>query len=160
MGVSLGPALAHLLELPNKIGLDRDDYFLVQSIYRGWALLGVVVAGALLATLALTLLLKDRRRARVWAAVAFGCVVLSQIVFWAFTFPANQATSNWTEIPPSWEALRAQWEYSHATAAILNLVALLSLVLSALEWRAEPDTLPTTVRYPQQRHGHVRMRKV
>ncbi len=35
-------AMAHLLELPNKIGLSREDYFTVQAIYRGWALLGVV----------------------------------------------------------------------------------------------------------------------
>jgi hypothetical protein len=42
----LGLALAHLLELPNKIALPRDDYLIVQQIYRGWALLGFVVAGA------------------------------------------------------------------------------------------------------------------
>ncbi|HEX6999855.1 MAG TPA: DUF1772 domain-containing protein [Gammaproteobacteria bacterium] len=161
VGVSLGPSLAHLLELPNKIGLDRDAYFIVQGIYSGWAWLGVVVLGALLATLALTIVLKGQRRAQRWAAAAFGCVVLAQIIFWAFTFPANQATSNWTEIPPEWEALRAQWEYSHAVAAIVNLIALLSLVFSVLEWRAAPAELPTAAaRYPQQRHGQVRARKV
>jgi hypothetical protein len=31
----LGPALAHLLELPNKIGLPREEYFIVQKAYRG-----------------------------------------------------------------------------------------------------------------------------
>ena len=31
----LGPALAHVLELPNKIGLPRDEYFIVQKTYRG-----------------------------------------------------------------------------------------------------------------------------
>jgi hypothetical protein len=43
-------ALAHLLELPNKIGLARDDYLTVQQIYRGWALLGIVVVAALIST--------------------------------------------------------------------------------------------------------------
>jgi hypothetical protein len=32
----LGPALAHLLELPNKIDLPREEYFIVQKAYRGW----------------------------------------------------------------------------------------------------------------------------
>ena len=36
------PAGAHLFELPNKIGLPQDQYFIVQSIYRGWAVLGMV----------------------------------------------------------------------------------------------------------------------
>jgi len=46
VALALAPALAHLLELPNKIGLSHDDYLTVQQIYRGWALLGLVVAGA------------------------------------------------------------------------------------------------------------------
>jgi hypothetical protein len=33
----LGPALAHAFELPAKIGLSREEYFVVQQIYRGWA---------------------------------------------------------------------------------------------------------------------------
>jgi hypothetical protein len=36
----LAPALAHLLELPNKIGLSREEYLVVQQIYNGgscWA---------------------------------------------------------------------------------------------------------------------------
>lgn len=60
--LALGPALAHLLELPNKIGLSREDYLTVQRIYSGWALLGVVVFGALLSTLALAIAVRDRRR--------------------------------------------------------------------------------------------------
>jgi hypothetical protein len=52
--LALAPALAHLLELPNKIGLSRDNYLVVQQIYRGWALLGIVVLGALLSTLILS----------------------------------------------------------------------------------------------------------
>jgi hypothetical protein len=50
-GLAMAPAFAHLLELPNKINLPRDEYFTVQQIYRGWALLGIVVVGALLSTL-------------------------------------------------------------------------------------------------------------
>jgi hypothetical protein len=58
--LALAPALAHLLELPNKIGLSRDDYLIVQQIYRGWALLGIVILGALLSTLILAILVRKR----------------------------------------------------------------------------------------------------
>jgi len=34
--------MAHLLELPKKIKLSAEDYLIVQQIYRGWSLLGVV----------------------------------------------------------------------------------------------------------------------
>lgn len=37
--VAMASGFAHLLELPNKIGLPREDYLTVQQIYRGWALL-------------------------------------------------------------------------------------------------------------------------
>jgi hypothetical protein len=38
----LVPAGAHLSELPNKIGSPADQYVLVQQIYRGWALFGIL----------------------------------------------------------------------------------------------------------------------
>lgn len=34
--LALGPALAHLFALPNKIDLSRDEYFIAQKAYRGW----------------------------------------------------------------------------------------------------------------------------
>ena len=130
--LALAPALAHLLELPNKIGLSRDEYLTVQQIYRGWALLGSVVFGALLSTLVLTIMVRGRRKAFGLALTGFLCVAGTQVVFWTFTFPANQATGNWTTLPENWMALRAQWEYSHATSAVLNLIALVALILSVL----------------------------
>jgi hypothetical protein len=36
---------------PTKIDLARDQYFVVQKLYRGWALFGVVLFGALIASL-------------------------------------------------------------------------------------------------------------
>jgi hypothetical protein len=62
----------------------------------------------------------------------FLCIAGTQVVFWTFTFPANQATGNWTMLPENWMALRAQWEYSHAASAVLNLIALVALILSVL----------------------------
>ena len=81
VALALGPALAHLLELPN----------------------------------------------------AFLCIVGTQAIFWTFTYPANQQTANWTLLPESWQALRAQWEYSHAASAVLNLGALIAVAFAVLK---------------------------
>jgi hypothetical protein len=130
--LALAPAMAHVLELPNKINLSREDYLTVQQIYRGWALLGFVVAGALLSTLALTMTVRKEQKAFMFAFIAFLCIAGTQVVFWTYTYPANQATNNWTMLPENWVELRRQWEYSHATSAALNLVALVTLILSIL----------------------------
>lgn len=131
-GLALGPALAHLLELPNKLGLPRETYFAVQAIYAGWSLLGLVVFGALLSCLALAWRLRRQPRPRGWALVAAGCILATQALFWSFTYPANAATDNWTRAPDDWEALRQQWEWSHAAAAVFNLGALAALAASLL----------------------------
>ena len=130
--LALAPAMAHLLELPNKINLSREAYLTVQQIYRGWVLLGFVVAGALLSTLALTITVRQERGAFIFALIAFLCIVGTQVIFWIYTYPANRATKNWTMLPENWVGVRKQWEYSHATSAILNLVALVALILSIL----------------------------
>ncbi|MCW5773928.1 MAG: hypothetical protein KIT16_19960 [Rhodospirillaceae bacterium] len=129
VAVSLGPALAHLLELPNKMGLPRADYLTVQQIYRGWALLGIVVVGALLATLLLVVLLRREGPAFAWSLATLLCIVGAQVVFWLFTYPANVATANWTVLPNDWQPLRARWEYSHAGGAAFMLAAMASSLL-------------------------------
>jgi hypothetical protein len=54
------------------------------------------------------------------------------VVFFAFTFPANTATVNWTVVPENWAALRRQWEYAHAAEAFLYFAALLLLTAAAV----------------------------
>jgi ribose/xylose/arabinose/galactoside ABC-type transport system permease subunit len=94
--------------------------------------LGIVVLGALLSTLVLTIMVRTRRKTFIFTLVAFLCIVGTQLVFWTFTYPANQATDNWIVLPANWLELRDQWEYSHAVSAGLNLIALVTLILSAL----------------------------
>jgi hypothetical protein len=130
--LALAPAMAHLLELPNKMPLSHDAYLTVQQLYRGWALLGFVVAGALLSTLMFTITVRKERKVFIFACIALLCIAGTQVVFWTYTYPANQATHNWTMLPANWVELRRQWEYSHATSAVLNLVALVTLIVSVL----------------------------
>ena len=132
MALVLAPALAHLLELPNKIGLSREEYLVVQQIYRGWQFLGIVIYGALLSTLALAIMVRRQPKEFGLTLAAFLCLLAAHALFWIYTFPANQATLYWTVLPDNWMALRAQWEYSHAAGAVLNLIAFIVLVLSVL----------------------------
>jgi uncharacterized membrane protein len=132
VAICLGPALAHLLALPNKIALGRDDYFTVQQIYRGWALLGIAVVGALLFTVALAWMARHQPPILYWVLTSLVCLVLAQAVFWIFTFPANTATNNWTVAPENWSSLRVRWEYSHAVGAVLTLSALAALILALM----------------------------
>jgi len=132
IALALVPSGAHLFALPNKIDLARDQYFVVQNIYRGWALFGIVLFGALIANLAHALLLRGRGTPFVPALIAFYCIALSLVVFFIWTYPANQATDNWTVIPANWEQLRRQWEYSHAANALVTFIAFCAVSLSVL----------------------------
>jgi hypothetical protein len=130
--LALVPTGAHLFELPNKIGLPQDAYFVVQNIYRGWALFGIVLFGALAANLILTFMVRHQRGAFWLALLTFLLVVATLVVFFTWTYPANQAISNWTEVPANWEELRRDWEYAHAASAVLTFIALCTLMLSTL----------------------------
>ena len=106
--LALVPAGAHLAELLNKIHLAQEEYFVVQSIYRGWALFGIVLFGALAANLILAVLLR-RQRAPFWLAfLAFLLVAATLAIFFTWTYPTNQATSNWTVVPANWQELRTR----------------------------------------------------
>lgn len=134
--LALIPAGAHLAALPNKIAMSQADYFIVQGIYSGWAILGMLWPAALV----IDILLAISVRSQIWplwlAVFAALCFVLMLAIFVIWTLPANQATQNWTSVPPNWEALRQQWEYSHAANTALAFAALCLATMSVLSWRA------------------------
>ena len=130
--LALVPAGAHFFEMFSKLKLDRAGYLAAQRAYDGWNLFGIVVVGALVFTLVLTVMLYRAGQPWILAGLAFLCIAGTQVIFWSFTFPMNAATSNWTVLPESWEALRRQWEYSHACSAALNALALVLLFVSVL----------------------------
>jgi hypothetical protein len=122
------PSGAHMFELPAKMALNREEYFLVQGIYSGWAWFVIPIAGAIVANARLFVL--ERRRDSRAAFCALGSaalIALSLVVFFIFVFPGNQATANWTRMPSNWEELRLAWEYGHAANALLMFTALLAV---------------------------------
>lgn len=142
VGLALAPGLAHVLQMPHKMDLSGTDYLRVQQLYAGWALFGVVVLGALISTLALTILVRTRLRQFALGCIAFGSMLVTQVIFWTFTFPVNEQTRNWTTLPVNWMTLRERWEYSHATAAVFDLIAFIAIVLAVLAAVGHPQDAP------------------
>jgi hypothetical protein len=130
--LALGAALAHALELPNKIGMSREHYFIVQRAYDGWNQLAYLLAVELMGMLAVILLYHADPRVLWPALAALAGLVAAQAVFWIWTFPANQATGNWTVQPENWDSLRRQWEYSHLAGAALQTLAMGALIIAVL----------------------------
>jgi len=133
--LALVPSGAHLAALPGKIALPQAEYVTVQAVYRGWAFLGLLWPAAIVLNGLLAVLVRSQREPFLLAVLAALCFVAMLAVFLAWTEPANQATRNWTEIPGNWEALRRQWEYSHAVNAVIAFAALCLTTLSAFAWR-------------------------
>lgn len=134
--LALGAALAHAFELPNKMSLTRDDYFIVQQIYAGWNRIAFILLTQIVALAAIIALHRHDKPVRNAAALALASIIAAQAIFWIWTFPANQATANWTTKPENWESLRAQWEYSHLAGAMFQFLAMVALTTVLLRLRS------------------------
>jgi hypothetical protein len=130
--MALVPVGAHLAALPNKIGMSEASYFVAQSIYNGWAWFGIVLIGAILTNAAAAVAVRRQFWPFFLAALSAVLMLATLAIFFAFTYPANQATANWTTVVDGWQSLRAQWEWSHAVNAVITFAAFCSLALSVL----------------------------
>ena len=135
--LSLVPGGAHLLEMTTKMTLERDAYMVVQHIYQGWAMMGIVQIAAMFAGLLLVIMSRPQRLAFALALAGFVLLGGSLAGFFLWTFPMNKATANWTFAPENWELLRMQWEYSHAVNAVLTFLALCCVIGSSLSWHED-----------------------
>jgi hypothetical protein len=128
----MAAAVAHALELPNKLPMSQEDYFAAQQSYRGWSQLGFLLSIEATGILALAISYWRTPPIRWRMLAALAMLVLAQLAFWFFTFPANQATDNWTTMPADWAQLRAQWEYSHLAGAVFQVLTFCFVVLAVL----------------------------
>ena len=130
--LALVPAGAHFFALPNKADLTQEDYFVAQSVYRGWALFGVVLISALAVNVMLSILLRGQGMSFYLASAAALCIGLTLVIFFAEIYPVNQVTNNWTVVPDDWVALRLRWETAHAVNAVITFLALCCVTAAAL----------------------------
>lgn len=135
--LALLPGGAHLMALPAKIAMPEQPYFVVQQVYRGWAWAGAVIVLAILANILAALVTRHSRRKWQLFGAAGLLIAVTLAVFFTWTYPANQATGNWTSAPENWEQLRTEWEYSHAANAAITFLALLCAVGAAVSTEAD-----------------------
>lgn len=135
--LTMGTAFAHALELPAKMNYDASLYTTInQSLYWGFGHVGgfIEAATVFLAAPVLTFLVRKRRPAFQWTLAGTVCLALAFIFFLVFTEPMNREIFQWSagSVPADWTRIRNQWEYSHVTRFIQQLMGLSALLISVL----------------------------
>jgi hypothetical protein len=127
-GLAVIAPAAHLLEMPRKMRLPKNRYFIVQDIYLGWWKVGLLLtaAGAVNIALAIT-------TGSGFAVAAAVLIAVNLAIFAIWTLPVNRATQNWTVQRDDWQTLRNRWEYSHAANAGVTFLAFCAAALAALK---------------------------
>jgi len=136
--LSAGLSFAHLLMLPPRIYYFDAQLWVATTTKGLYALFGSVGAfveiGSILTAAVLTFLARGRGpvfRLTLAGAILVALAFASWLIFVA---PVNAELATWTPtaFPADWARYRDQWEYAHATNAVIKIVALSSLVLSLL----------------------------
>jgi hypothetical protein len=153
VAVAMSLSLAHALELPGKMRLDKDTYLAVQGIYYpGFTYGGLGEGLGMFATLVLLLLTPAHSPAFWWILTALIALVAMHAVYWVVTHPVNKYWLKDTSLQglggeffaldpmkkgaaaeagsEGWKKLRDKWEYSHVLRAVLAAVALVALIVA------------------------------
>ena len=133
--LALVPYGAHLFSLPNKIGMSEQHYFIAQRAYDNWALISLILIPAMLFNIVLAVLFGPSLPRSISHWQAASAMIATLPIFFAFTYPGNAATQNWTVVPDNWQYLRARWEYSHAVNAILTFASFCLMTAAVLAFR-------------------------
>ena len=133
--LALVPYGAHLFSLPNKIGMTQEQYFIAQRAYDNWSLTSLILFPAMLFNIVLASMLRGEQPAFILAVAGSLAMAATLAVFFAFTYPGNVATQNWTVVAPDWQELRTRWEYSHAFNAILAFASFCLMTFAVLSAR-------------------------
>lgn len=134
--LSLSAAFAHLLEMPAKLTYDGAQWvYLLQTLYPTFGKVsGMCEIGAVVTALVLVIAVRKRPKAFRWTLLAAACLVAAHAIYWIWVAPVNAALVPLSPetLPADWASLRNQWEFAHASRAILQIAALAALVISIL----------------------------
>jgi len=149
LAIVMSLSLAHALEYPGKLRLDREHYLAVQTIYYpGFTYAGVAEPAAVI-VLAVLLPMIPAGSARFWLiAGALVAAALTHVLYWWRTAPVNKVWLRQEELSPAaerlfgrdpqanantdWQKLRARWEHSHILRAITSGSSFLQVVVAVL----------------------------
>ncbi len=141
--LSLSAAFAHLLEMPTKLKYDGTMWLtLQQTLYPMFGRVsGVCEIGAVIASLVLVIAVRKRPKAFPWTLLAGLSLIATHTIFWIWVAPVNATTAHLTPetLPADWASLRNQWEFAHASRAVLQIIALSALVVSILAELPTPN---------------------
>lgn len=147
-------SLAHALEYPGKMRLDRQAYLATQQIYYpGFTFGGLAEVLGVVATL-LLVIVTPAGSAGYWLTLcAFVAMLCMHAAYWMLTHPVNNfwledvelknagrgffafdpfGRSAGGEAAPDWTELRDRWEGSHIVRAGFSMLALTLLVVAAV----------------------------
>jgi hypothetical protein len=154
VAVAMSLALAHALELPGKMRLDKEVYLATQPIYYPGFTIGggIGEGGGMVATLILLLLTPRPSQEFQWTLLALLGLVATHLAYWVFTHPVNKFwlrehqlkgfSGGFLGFDPAgrsapaatgeddWKRLRRRWEYSHVVRAVLAATSLVFLVIA------------------------------
>jgi Domain of unknown function (DUF1772) len=152
VAVAMALALAHALELPGKMRLDKAAYLATQPIYYpGFTVGGGIGEGGGMWAMLILLLLTPRASPEFrWTLAAFVALVAMHLAYWVFTHPVNKFwlrdhqlkgfSGGFFRFDPAgrsapaseddWRWLRRRWEYSHVARAALAVISFVCLVIA------------------------------
>ena len=138
--VSMSLALAHALELPGKLRLNKEDYLAVQTIYYPGFTLGGIAEPASIVAAFILLIATPNNSVQFWlVAGALAALAAVQVIFWTMTQPVNKYWLRNTELSRAasgffetgaavmagdWTQMRDRWERSHVFRAIAAALGL------------------------------------
>ena len=137
--LTLGMSLAHLMQIPARMGWDQ--YLWVGSTVQGglYALSGTAGAVLNVATLIALMLLvyfvqehgRPGLRSALVAALLFS---LALVLWWVLVYPVNVELAKWVDgpVPTDWTSYRDRWEWGHAVISLIELAGFATLVGSVL----------------------------
>jgi hypothetical protein len=135
--LTAGIASTHVLECPNKLLLEAEDYLFVQQhLYEGFGKLagpfeGIAIVALMVATL---FLIKRQRLILILSILSLLTAIGGLTLFFFVNDPVNPAVDSWTleTIPEDWQTFRDAWERSHATRAGLYIFSLAAFGVATL----------------------------
>jgi hypothetical protein len=150
VAIAMSLALAHALELPGKMRLQKEHYLAMQPIYYPGFTYAAFSEPLGLVLLAVMLFLVPAGSTIFWLTLAsFAALLAMHVAYWLLTHPVNKFWLKDYELKgfgrrffglgkvaqpdPSradWTDFRNRWEYSHAIRAALGLTSFALLVLS------------------------------
>lgn len=154
VAIAVALSLAHALELPGKMRLNKETYVAMQPIYYPGFMIGAGFGegGGLLATLMLLVVTPRANEEFLWTLLAFIALAAMHAAYWIFTHPVNKfwlrehqlqgfgrgffrfdpakRAAPSTAHEDDWRRLRNRWEYSHVLRAVLAGTSFVCLVIA------------------------------